>query len=80
MRVVVFSGKNCTKCVSLKSMLENLEIDFEEKDVMSNLSESRALAIKSIPTTIIYNNDVIIGKVLSNNIDEIKTILEGISK
>lgn len=80
MRVVVFSGKNCAKCVSLKTMLENLEIQFEEKDVMSNLSESRGLGIKSVPTTIIYDNNVVIGKVLSNNIDEIKTILEEASK
>lgn len=61
--VVVYSGAHCPACIKAKEYLEELGIDYIEKNVDENLeakSELSKLGTESLPTLIIQGQ-VIIG-------------------
>lgn len=76
MKVVVYSGNGCASCTSLKERLAAEFIPYEEKNVLSCMEEVRSLNIRGIPTTVIYNNEQIVGKVVGNKLDEIKEMMK----
>lgn len=86
-KVIVFTGQNCAKCVSLKARLADRgynPIDesgaghYQVADVMANMVLAREHGVRSVPTTVVVDED---GKqvgffVSDNKVDEIVEYLK----
>lgn len=75
MEVVVYTGPRCVKCDTLKRLLTTEGIEFTSKSVMENMQEASALAIRTVPTTIIYENGEIIARFTSTDLEGIKEVV-----
>ena len=86
-KVIVFTGSNCAKCVSLKARLADRGYNpFDESgaghyqvaDVMANMALAREHGVRSVPTTVVVDES---GKqvgffISDNKIDEIVGFLK----
>jgi len=87
--VVVFTGKNCAKCDSLKARLkdrgflpkdENEVGDYTVLDVMTNMSLAKLYGVRSVPTTVVLDPETekeVAFYTSDNKIDEIVAHLSG---
>lgn len=79
MIVKVFSGSNCSACVSVKRLLNERGIDYTELDVNNgeHMEEAMHYRVRSIPT-LVFNDDSGVHTYVgaSNCIEGIKQHLE----
>lgn len=77
-KVVVASAPWCQNCNVLKKSLTSAGIDYEEVNVDINPEFAKVNFVRGLPTTIIYNNDVVVERVTgAASIEQIKKVLEG---
>lgn len=77
-KVVVASAPWCQNCNVLKKSLTSAGIDYEEVNVDVNPEFAKVNSVRGLPTTIIYNNDVVVERVTgAASIEQIKKVLEG---
>lgn len=75
-KVIVFSAKWCTNCTTQKAVLDKAGIVYEVIDVDAEMQKAKEFSVRSLPTTVILEDDVklktFIGAV---NVAEIKELL-----
>lgn len=77
-KVVVASAPWCQNCNVLKKSLTSAGITYEEINVDINPEFAKTNMVRGLPTTIIYDNDVVVERVTgAASIEQIKKVLEG---
>lgn len=74
-KLVVFSGVGCQSCTVLKNILEAEFTSFEEKNILKNMAEAKELGVKSLPTSVIYEDGKVIEVIRGVNVDQIMEVL-----
>lgn len=74
-KLVVYSGKNCAACVALKTKMASENIQYEEKDVSKNMQDVKMYSIRSVPTTLVFEDDNYLTTVVGNKLEEIKSFI-----
>lgn len=74
---IVFSATYCKPCKPYKQMLKNNNIEFTELDVEDNLDMTQRHQIMSVPTTMIWKDDVLVAKFVGVvSLEEIKEVMQ----
>ena len=63
---------NCPPCSALNSWLENNEIAFESQNVMNDFDAIEKYSLKSLPTTIIFEDEREINRVVGFDVNKLK--------
>lgn len=76
-KVKVVSASWCSQCGPYKKQLQSQGIEFENLDAddSSNMELLSSLGVRGLPTTLVYNNDELIGMVAGNKIEDVKELL-----
>lgn len=58
MKVTVFGMENCAGCVTVKRLLDERGVTYDERDVMNpdHMAEASSLGVRGVPTVVIENN------------------------
>lgn len=57
--VKVFSTENCAGCVTVKSVLQKMGVEYVERDVMNvnHMEEAQKHGVRAVPTTVVTHAD-----------------------
>lgn len=76
-KALVVSAEWCSQCGPYKKALENAGIEFETQDADDPENEAllNILGVRGLPTTIIFDGEIEVGRVVGNNVKKVQELL-----
>lgn len=75
--VIVVSASWCSQCGPYKKALDQTGIKYETKDADAPENEAQLtlLGVRGLPTTIVFDGEIEVGRVVGNNVPKVKELL-----
>lgn len=75
--VMVVSASWCSQCGPYKRALDQAGIEYEEQDADDPENEAllKILGVRGLPTTIVFDGEIEVGRVVGNNVPKLRELL-----
>lgn len=76
-QAMVVSAEWCSQCGPYKRALDQAGIEYESQDADDPENEAllKILGVRGLPTTIIFDGEIEVGRVVGNNVPKVKELL-----
>lgn len=76
-QVMVVSAAWCSQCGPYKRALDQAGIGYETQDADDPENEEllKMLGVRGLPTTIVFDGEIEVGRVVGNNVPKLKELL-----
>ncbi len=76
-KIIKFEKDGCAPCAALGNWLKENEIEHEAKNVMGDFDLINKYKLSSLPTLVVFEDDLEIARTSGFNIDKVKEVVYG---
>ena len=76
MKIIKFEKEDCSPCAMVSELLDKNGVEYEKINPFNNPELAVKFKVRSVPTTILIDNDLEVKRIIGFKLDELNDLIE----
>ena len=76
MKIMKFEKEDCSPCAMVSELLDKNGVEYEKMNPFNNPELAVKFKVRSVPTTILIDNDLEVKRIIGFKLDELNDLIE----